>query len=144
MPLISHFAPPSEQTNNSGRKPDRSRPACGVGWRRRHDFVAPLLYPWRESLGYDRVARLILLVVELCNCPVVCISHTLLFPTIFSNDSLVRRRIFLPGISGVIFKKPVQMGSRFGPDLVQIWSRFGPDFAVHTVWTNFGNHPMSL
>jgi hypothetical protein len=33
--------------------------------------VAPLLYPWRESLGYDRVARLILLVVELCNCSMI-------------------------------------------------------------------------
>ncbi len=90
-------------------------------------MVAPLLYPWRESLGYDRVAWLILLVVELCNCTMVCISHILLFATIFSNDSLVRKQIFLPGISAVIFKKPVQMGSRFGPDLVQIWSRFGPD-----------------
>ncbi len=34
--------------------------------------------------------------------------------------------------------------SRWGPDLVQIWSRFGPDFAVQTVWTNFGNHPVRV
>ncbi len=56
------------------------------------------------------------------------ISHTFLFATIFSNDSLVRGRSILSGISASVFKKPVQMVSRFGPDLVQIWSRFcGPD-----------------
>ncbi len=44
----SYFASPSKQTNNSKRKPDSSRPAHGVGERRRHDLVAPLLHPWRE------------------------------------------------------------------------------------------------
>ncbi len=32
--------------------------------------------------------------------------------------------------------------SRWCPDGVQIWSRFGSDFAVQTVWSNFGNHPV--
>ncbi len=44
----SYFASPSKQTNNSKRNPDVLRPAHGVGDRRRHDLVAPLLYPWRE------------------------------------------------------------------------------------------------
>ena len=44
----SLFAPPNEQTNDSERKPGGSRPAHGVGERRRHDLMAPLLYPWRK------------------------------------------------------------------------------------------------
>ncbi len=38
--------------------------------------------------------------------------HTFLFPTIFSNDSLMRGRSILLGILAPIFKKPVQMVSR--------------------------------
>jgi hypothetical protein len=56
-------------------------------------------------------------------------------------DSLVRGQSILPGILAAIFEKPVQMVSRFGPNLVQIWSRFGPDFAVQTIWTNFWKPP---
>ncbi len=56
------------------------------------------------------------------------VSHTFLFATIFCNDSLVCGRSILSGISASAFKKPVQMVSIFGPDLVQIWSRFhSPD-----------------
>jgi hypothetical protein len=44
----SYFASPSEQTNNSERNPDGSRPAHGIGEQRCHDLVVPLLYPWRE------------------------------------------------------------------------------------------------
>ncbi len=44
----SYFASPSNQTNNSERNPNGSRPAHGVGERWCHDLVAPLLYPWRE------------------------------------------------------------------------------------------------
>ncbi len=44
----SYFASPSEQTNDSKRNPDSSRPAHGIGEWRRHDLVVPLLYPWRE------------------------------------------------------------------------------------------------
>jgi hypothetical protein len=43
-------------------------------------------------------------------------------------NSLVRGQSILLGIFAPVFKKLVQMVSRFGPDLVQIWSRFrGPD-----------------
>jgi hypothetical protein len=43
-------------------------------------------------------------------------------------NSLVCGQSILPGILAAIFEKPVQMVSRFGPDLVQIWSRFcGPN-----------------
>jgi hypothetical protein len=35
-------------------------------------------------------------------------------------NSLVHGQIILPGILAPVFKKPVQMVSRFGPDLVQI------------------------
>ncbi len=44
----SYFASPSKQTNNSERNPNSSWPAHGVGERRHHDLVVPLLYPWRE------------------------------------------------------------------------------------------------
>jgi hypothetical protein len=44
----SYFASPSKQTNDSKRNPNGSRPAHGVGERRCHDLVAPLLHPWRE------------------------------------------------------------------------------------------------
>ncbi len=44
----SYFTSPSKQTNNSERNPDGSWPVHGIGERRRHDLVAPLLYPWRE------------------------------------------------------------------------------------------------
>ncbi len=44
----SYSASPSEQTNDSERNPDGSRPAHGIGEQRHHDLVAPLLYPWRE------------------------------------------------------------------------------------------------
>jgi hypothetical protein len=44
----SYFASPSKQTNNSKRNPNGSQSAHGVGERRCHDLVAPLLYPWRE------------------------------------------------------------------------------------------------
>ncbi len=44
----SYFASPSKQTNNSERNPERSQHAHGVGERRCHDLVVPLLYPWRE------------------------------------------------------------------------------------------------
>ena len=43
-----HCNAPNEQTSDSEHKPDSSRPAHGVGKRRRHDLMAPLLYPWRE------------------------------------------------------------------------------------------------
>jgi hypothetical protein len=44
----SYFTTPSEQTNNSKSNPDSLRPLHGIGERRYHDLVAPLLYPWRE------------------------------------------------------------------------------------------------
>jgi hypothetical protein len=44
----SYFTSPCKQTNDSKRNPDGSRPAHGVGERRHHDLVVPLLYPWRE------------------------------------------------------------------------------------------------
>ncbi len=44
----SYFASPSEQTNDSERNPNGLRPAHGIGERRRHDLVVPLLYPWRD------------------------------------------------------------------------------------------------
>jgi hypothetical protein len=44
----SHFDPLSEQTDDSKRKSDGSRPAHSVGERRRHDLMPPLLYPRRE------------------------------------------------------------------------------------------------
>ncbi len=44
----SYFASPSKQTNDSERNPDSLRPAHGVGERRRHDLVVPLLYPLGE------------------------------------------------------------------------------------------------
>ncbi len=44
----SYFASQSEQTNDSKRNPDSLWPAHGVGERRRHDLVVPLLYPWRD------------------------------------------------------------------------------------------------
>ncbi len=40
--------PPKKQTNDSKRDRDSSLPPHGVGEWRRHDLVAPLLYPWRE------------------------------------------------------------------------------------------------
>ncbi len=45
----SYFASPSKQTNNSERNPNGLQPAHGIGERRRHDLVAPLLYPRREK-----------------------------------------------------------------------------------------------
>jgi hypothetical protein len=44
----SYFASLSEQTNDSERNPDSSRPVHGVGERQHHDLVVLLLYPWRE------------------------------------------------------------------------------------------------
>jgi hypothetical protein len=44
----SYFASPSKQTNDSKRNPNSLWPAHGVGERRHHDLVGPLLYPWRE------------------------------------------------------------------------------------------------
>ncbi len=44
----SYFVSPSEQINDSERNPDSSRPVHGIGEWRRHDLLAPLLYPWRE------------------------------------------------------------------------------------------------
>jgi hypothetical protein len=45
IPLFS--PPPSKRTNDSKRNPDSSRPPYGVGERRHHDLLVPLLYPWR-------------------------------------------------------------------------------------------------
>jgi hypothetical protein len=65
----SHFTPPSKQTNDSERKPDSSPPAYGVGERRCHDLVVPLLYPWRErEQSRWRVGRLRLMLAVVCDC----------------------------------------------------------------------------
>jgi hypothetical protein len=53
-------------------------------------------------------------------------------------NSLVRGQSILLGILAPVSKKPVQMVSRWCPDLVI----FGPDFLVQTIWTNFGNNPL--
>ena len=45
----SHFDPPSKQTDDSKCKSDGSRLAHGVGKQRRHDLMAPLINPSRES-----------------------------------------------------------------------------------------------
>ncbi len=86
---------------------ERAKP-LGVGWHGSScwllNYAIAMLYVWYGIL------------------------HTFLFTKNFSNDSLVRERSILSGILASVFKKPVQMVSRFGPDLVQIWSRFrGPD-----------------
>ena len=44
----SNFAPPSERTDDSKRNSNGSWPAHGVGERRHHDLIAPLIYPRRE------------------------------------------------------------------------------------------------
>ena len=69
--------PPKKQTNDSKRDRDSSPPPYGVGEWRRHDLVAPLLYPWRER-GRSRFRRvglgssLWLVVVCVCLCGCVC------------------------------------------------------------------------
>ncbi len=76
----SHFAPPSKQTNNSERKPNGSQPACGVGERRRHDLVVPLLYPWRERRQSRwRVGQWQIMLVVVCCC--VGLWLTVEYPT---------------------------------------------------------------
>ena len=70
---------PNVQTNDSERKPDGSRPANGVGERRRHDLEAPLIKPWRErakaagGIGWDRL----MLVVVCCVVVFVGCAHVL-------------------------------------------------------------------
>jgi hypothetical protein len=44
----SNFTPPSERTDDSKRNSNGSWPAHGVGERRHHDLIAPLIYPRRE------------------------------------------------------------------------------------------------
>ena len=61
------------------------------------------------------------------------LSHTFLFTIIFSNDSLVRGRSILSGILASVFRKPVLMVSKFGPDLVQmLQSRLSGPFLATT------------
>ncbi len=68
----SYFASPSEQTNNSERNPNSSRPVHGVGEQWRHDLVAPLLYPWSERgkshwrVGWHGSSCWLLCLCELC------------------------------------------------------------------------------
>ncbi len=66
----SHFAPPSEHTNDSERKPHSLRPTYGVGEQRRHDLVVPLLYPWRVRAKplVGRVSSLSCWLSCLCGC----------------------------------------------------------------------------
>jgi hypothetical protein len=62
-----------------------------------------------------------------------------------SQRFLVMIPLYVGAVSCREFRHPfLRNRSRWCPDLVQIWSRFGPDFAVQTVWTNFGNHPVEL
>jgi hypothetical protein len=44
-----NFAPPSKRTDDSEHKSDGWRPAHGFEKQRRHDLMAPLIYPRRES-----------------------------------------------------------------------------------------------
>ena len=72
----SNFAPPSERNDKSVRNPNNLRPAHGVGEQRRHDLMAPLLYPRRESKkplsgGGSRW----LLCVSLWVCVTIMIQH---------------------------------------------------------------------
>jgi hypothetical protein len=73
---------PNKGTNDSECKPDGSRPAHGVGERRRHELMAPLLYPWRESEGKADESRVAAawvgccVVVFLC-CVLCCVSYVL-------------------------------------------------------------------
>ena len=43
------FRPPQRSNRQHRPNPDGSRPAHGVGERRRHDLMAPLIYPRREN-----------------------------------------------------------------------------------------------
>jgi hypothetical protein len=69
-----YLASPSKQTNDSERNPNSSRPAHGIGERRRHDLVTTALPMEREGtkLLEGRVAWLILLVV-VSVCVVFCV-----------------------------------------------------------------------
>jgi hypothetical protein len=69
------------QTNDSERGPNSSPPSHGVGEWRRHDLVAPLLYPWKER-GRSRFRRVGLgsscwlscdVLVCVCVCVCVCV-----------------------------------------------------------------------
>ncbi len=68
----SYFASPSEQTNNSKRNRDSSRPVHGVGEQRRQDLVAPLRYPWGKrgqslwSVGWHGSSCWLLCLCVLC------------------------------------------------------------------------------
>jgi hypothetical protein len=70
----SYFASSSKQTNDSEHNPDSLRPAHGVGEQRRHDLVAPLLYPWREMgqscwrVGWHGSSCWLLCLCVLCLC----------------------------------------------------------------------------
>jgi hypothetical protein len=87
-----------------------------VLFRKGHKFLLPL---YVHSRGTDKI----------------CISQTKRKPKLIPS--------YVGKVSCREFWQPfLKNRSRRCPDLVQIWSRFGPDLAVHSVWTNFGNHPL--
>ena len=74
------FCPPQRSNRQHRPNPDGSRPAHGVGERRRRDWMAPLLYPWRErrekpmGVGWRRLELVVV-------CCVVCWCFSLFLYT---------------------------------------------------------------
>ncbi len=112
----SYFASPSKQTNNSECNRDSLRPAHGVGEWRRHDLVAPLLYPWRERgqscwrEGWHGSSCWLLCLCVLC--------FVFFAPT---DDQMT-----VPFFRVVIFSSFVIIGVRILTQQMVIWDLFQP------------------